>query len=122
MRSFVYVLAAVAAAGIAFVLSAPPADTPAVSSSATLLSGPAADAGTLTLRVEDMHCEHGCFPKVQETLEGLPQVVSVVLDRQAEEGTLDNPQVVVQFEPGFDLSAAQSQLAKKGFARSSLVP
>ena len=138
MRSIVYIGAAVAAAGIAMLLSAPQsadhqsadhqsADQPiaggqSAATAAALTSGPAADSGTLTLRVEDMHCEHGCFPTVRKTLQQLPQVVSVTLDQQAEEGTLDNPQVVIQYDPGFDLSNAQAQLAQKGFARTNPVP
>lgn len=123
MRPLIYACAAIAAAGIAFFLSAPPtAANRDTATAAVLASGPATDAGTCKIRVDDMHCEHGCFPKVRQTLEELPQVVAVTLDQQAEEGTLDNPQVVVQFQPGFDLAAAQSQLAKKGFARTSLAP
>ena len=80
------------------------------------------DAGTIVLRVEDMHCEFACYPKVRETLEGFDGVVSVELDEQAEKGTLDNPQVLITYNPGFDLGAARAALAKKGYSRSSVVP
>lgn len=80
------------------------------------------DTGTIVLRVEDMHCEFACYPKVRETLEGFDGVVAVELDEQAEKGTLDNPQVLITYNPGFDLGAARAALAKKGYSRSSVVP
>jgi periplasmic mercuric ion binding protein len=127
MRSPIYLFAALAAAGIAYYLASSPAPTTTpAATNATAEVTPArqvlTDSGTLTMRVEDMHCEYGCFPTVKKTLEGFDQVVSVELDEQAEEGSLDNPQVLVTYEPGFDLTAAQSALAKNGFAKSSVVP
>ncbi|HBJ35951.1 MAG TPA: hypothetical protein DDZ51_14625 [Planctomycetaceae bacterium] len=127
MRSPIYLFAALASAGIAFYLASAPApqannaDGDQVVASETS-SAVMAEPGTLTLRVDDMHCEFGCFPTVRKTLEGFDKVVSVTLDAQAEEGTLDNPQVLVTYESGFDLSAAQAKLAKSGFAKSSIVP
>jgi len=125
MRSPIYLIAALASAGIAYYLaSAPATQTPntdqvvATVTASEVMEQP----GTLTLRVDDMHCEFGCFPTVRKTLEGFDNVVSVTLDKQAEEGTLDNPQVLVTYESGFDLGAAQASLAKSGFAKSSLVP
>lgn len=136
MRSTIYLVASLAAAGIAFYLSSPDStgsgETPTAASAgsdaaADLAATPVAsqvlvDSGLLVLRVDDMHCEYGCFPKVRETLESFDKVVSVELDDQAEEGTLDNPQVLISYDPGFDLGAARAALAKKGFAKSSLVP
>ncbi len=124
MRSPIYLIAALASAGIAYYLaSAPPAATTsdqvvAAETASIVMEQP----GTLTLRVDDMHCEFGCFPTVRKTLEGLDKVVSVTLDQQAEEGTLDNPQVLVTYESGFNIGAAQAKLATSGFAKSSLVP
>lgn len=125
MRSPIYLLAALASAGIAYYLASTPAtQTPdadrvvATETSSVVME----QSGTLTLRVDDMHCEFGCFPTVRKTLEGFDNVVSVTLDQQAEEGTLDNPQVLVTYESGFDLGAAQASLAKNGFAKSSVVP
>ncbi len=127
MRSPIYLFAALASAGIAYYLASAPAsqsaNAPAGQVVATETSSVVmAQPGTLTLRVDDMHCEFGCFPTVRKTLEGFDKVVSVALDKQAEAGTLDNPQVLVTFDSGFDLSAAQAKLAKSGFAKSSLVP
>jgi len=125
MRSPIYLLAALASAGIAYYLASTPATqnpntdrVVATVTSSVVMEQP----GTLTLRVDDMHCEFGCFPTVRKTLEGFDNVVSVTLDQQAEEGTLDNPQVLVTYESGFDLGAAQASLAKNGFAKSSVVP
>jgi mercuric ion binding protein len=127
MRSPIYFVAALASAGIAYYLASAPAPQTstkqadqivATETSSNVMEQP----GTLTLRVDDMHCEFGCFPTVRKTLEGFDNVVSVALDKQAEEGTLDNPQVLVTYESGFDLSAAQASLAKKGFAKSSVIP
>ncbi len=130
MRSPIYFVAALAAAGIAFFLASGP--TPKVERPVVATPSPAAvtpvasqvlvDSGTLVLRVEDMHCEFACFPKVRETLQGFDNVVSVELDEQAEVGTLDNPQILITYDPGFDLGAARSALAAKGFAKSTIVP
>lgn len=126
MRSSIYLVTALIALGIAYLLAQPPA-APATGSSAAptataASAGVLADAGTLTLRVDGMHCEYGCFSKVKRTLEGFDHVVSVQLDQQAEEGTLDNPQVLLSYESGFDLLAAQDALAKNGFAKTSVLP
>jgi len=125
MRSPIYFMAALAAAGIAYFLASSPVQETASGDSVVATETASVvmeQPGTLTLRVDDMHCEFGCFPTVRKTLEGVDKVVSVQLDKQAEAGTLDNPQVVVSYESGFDLSQAQSLLAEKGFAKSSLVP
>ncbi len=140
MRTPIYLVAILVAAGIAYFLSQTPEGNGEVANQSTAAqrvvstssatggkSEPAAsqvlvDAGTIVLRVEDMHCEFACYPKVRETLEGFDGVVSVELDEQAEKGTLDNPQVLITYNPGFDLGAARAALAKKGYARSSVVP
>lgn len=125
MRAPLYVLAALAAVGIAYYVATTPAAPTATAGVSAAASQTAAavltDAGTLTLRVDDMHCEYGCYPKVKKTLESFDEVVSVELDRQPEAGSLDNPQVVLTYQPGFDLAAAQSALAKSGFAKTSVV-
>lgn len=124
MRSSIYLVTALVALGIAYLLAQAPT-APATGSSAApaaTSAGVLADAGTLTLRVDGMHCEYGCFPKVKKTLEGFDHVVAVQLDEQAEEGTLDNPQVLLSYESGFDLLAAQEALAKNGFAKTSVLP
>jgi len=125
MRSPIYLLAALASAGIAYYLASTPT-TPSPNTDRAVASETSSvvmdQPGTLTLRVDDMHCEFGCFPSVRKTLEGFDNVVSVTLDQQAEAGTLDNPQVLVTYESGFDLGAAQASLAKNGFAKSSVVP
>lgn len=128
MRAPLYVLAALAAVGIATYLATTPAAptataglSPAAADASQTAAAVLTDAGTLTLRVDDMHCEYGCYPKVKKTLESFDEVVSVELDKQPEAGSLDNPQVVLTYQPGFDLAAAQSALAKSGFAKTSVV-
>ncbi len=138
MRSPIYFVAALAAAGIAYYLASPPSDGTSVAATEQAAgvapqtgsesaadvgtSQVLVDTGTLVLRVDDMHCEFACFPRVKQTLQELDKVVSVELDEQAAAGTLDNPQVVIDYEPGFDLGYARQALAKKGFAKSSIVP
>lgn len=128
MRAPIYVLAALAAAGIAYYLAAGPespstaaAVSPAAADGSQTAAPVLTEAGTLTLRVDDMHCEFGCYPKVKQTLEAFDEVVSVELDQQPSAGSLDNPQVILTYQPGFDLAAAQSALAKNGFAKTSVV-
>jgi len=128
MRAPLYVFAALAAVGIATYLATTPAAptatasvSPAAADASQTASAVLTDAGTLTLRVDDMHCEYGCYPKVKKTLESFDEVVSAELDKQPEAGSLDNPQVVLTYQPGFDLAAAQSALAKSGFAKTSVV-
>lgn len=142
MRTPIYLVAILVAAGVAYFLAQTPAGSGqgatnqgageaqrvVSTSSATganaepVASQVLVDTGTIVLRVEDMHCEFACYPKVRETLEGFDGVVSVELDEQAEKGTLDNPQVLITYNPGFDLGAARAALAKKGYSRSSVVP
>ena len=78
-------------------------------------------AGTLVLSVPKMHCEFSCYPAVKETLEGSPSVLAVELAEQKDEGTIDNRQVVVQYDAGFDVDAAIERLGEKGFKESELV-
>jgi periplasmic mercuric ion binding protein len=127
MRATVYVIAAIAAAGIMYVIASNPnspttdrSDEATASVAAT--SAVMSEAGTLTLSVPEMHCEFACFPKVKETLEGASGVEEVTLAAQAEEGVIDNRQVIVKYEPGFDLNAAIASLASAGYKDSQLVP
>lgn len=125
MRSLIYAFAAVAAAGIAYLFATvpPTAETsakPPITATASA-SSVMEEAGSLTLRVDDMHCPFACYPAVKKALEGQDNVVGVELDQQKEEGTIDNPQVVINYESGFDLDAAMNALAKKGFGKHSVV-
>jgi periplasmic mercuric ion binding protein len=130
MRSPIYVVAALAAAGIAYYLASTPGSSTVASGTAATASADVTttgsqvldEPGTLTLRVDDMHCEFGCYPKVKKTLEGFDNVVSVELDEQPDGGALENPQVLVTYESGFDIGAAQQALAKNGFNKSSVIP
>ncbi len=125
MRSVIYAVAAVAALGILIAIATMPSSevTPDDASATSVVADAKVmeDAGTMTLAVPTMHCEFSCFPKVKETLEGMPGVQEVVLDKQKEEGVVDNRQVVVSYEPGFDVSSAIGTLAEKGFSDSGVV-
>jgi copper chaperone CopZ len=79
------------------------------------------EAGTLTLSVPSMHCAVACYPRVKETLEGVDGVSEVVLDKQKEEGLIDNRQVVLSYDAGFDLTAALANLSQEGFEDASVV-
>lgn len=125
MRSVIYAVAAIAAVGILVAIATMPTSEPATDQEAatSVAATPKVmeDAGTLTMAVPNMHCEFSCFPKVRETLEGLDGVKEVVLDEQKEEGVVDNRQVVVTYEPGFDVTDALGKLAGNGFADSDIV-
>ena len=68
-----------------------------------------------------MHCEFACFPRVKETIENAAGVQEVQLAAQKEEGTIDNRQVVVKYDAGFDVASALTLLAEEGFADSDVV-
>lgn len=110
MRGLTYAVAVIAAIGIMIgIANMPPESTPT-----------SAAPGTVVLNVPNMHCEFSCFPLVKETLESSTTVASVELAPQKEEGTIDNRQIVVNHNPGFDAEEAIGALTKAGFADSSL--
>ena len=125
MRGIVYGVAAIAAIGIMFAVATTgdPADEgsgvgpTSVSADAVTME----KAGTLTLAVPEMHCSFSCFPKVKETLLDDANVESVELGPQKEEGVLDNRQVVVQYNAGFEVKRAIEKLEASGFTESRLV-
>ncbi len=127
MRAVAYVIAAIAALGIMFVIAtAPdPQSQPAgVGSSAVNVAAGSdvmTEAGTLTLSVPEMHCQFACFPNVKETLEKAEGVEEVSLAAQKEEGVLDNRQVIVRYQPGFDVHAAIGSLEAAGYSKSDIV-
>ena len=131
MRGFAYLIAVLAAIGIMIgIVSFPGQKTPGpledgadrvatepVSASPQVM----AEAGTLTLAVPSMHCEFACFPKVKKTLESTDGIQSVALAAQKEDGVIDNRQVVVNYDAGFDLNAALVLLVDEGFPDSNVV-
>ena len=72
------------------------------------------------MNVPDMHCEFSCFPKVKDALETEATVTEVALAEQAEEGQF-NPQVVVKYDSGFDVTAAIKLLESTGYPNSEVV-
>ncbi|MGI9471700.1 MAG: heavy-metal-associated domain-containing protein [Rubripirellula sp.] len=129
MRGLAYVIAAIAAVGIMIGIASYPdqAETngtgSASVSNASTESAPElmAEAGTMTLSVPAMHCEFACFPRVKQSIEESGGVASVELAEQKEEGVIDNRQVIVNYEPGFDLNAVLASLEKEGFSDSDVV-
>jgi mercuric ion binding protein len=125
MRSAIYAFAAIAAAGIAYLFATVPAPGEASPEAAPVATAAShqvmPEGGTLTLRVDDMHCPFACYPAVKGALESQSNVVAVELDKQQAEGTIDNPQVLIKYDSGFDLTAALETLDKKGFAKHSIV-
>ncbi|MCP4944391.1 MAG: heavy-metal-associated domain-containing protein [Planctomycetaceae bacterium] len=124
MRGFAYVIAVLAAIGIMIgIVSYPNQNEPTSSRTATTPVSAAlmTESGTLTIAVPTMQCEMACFPRVKTTLEGKDGVQSVELATQKEEGVLDNRQVIVNYDNGFNLNAALSSLVEEGFPNSAVV-
>ena len=127
MRGIVYAVACLAAAGIMYAIAIMPGDDarvaeqPAASSASAEASKVMAEAGTLVLSVPSMHCAVACYPRVKESLEATEGVAEVTLDKQQEEGVLDNRQVVVQYDAGFDLAVALANLSDEGFEDADVV-
>jgi copper chaperone CopZ len=128
MRGLAYGIAAIAAAGImigiAMTPKSPQSDGPSSSQPATAVSASPdvmTQAGTLTLNVPSMHCEFSCYPKIKETLETSEGIQEVELAKQKEEGVLDNRQVIVKYDAGFDLNAALARLAEQGYDDTEVV-
>lgn len=128
MRGIAYVVAVVAALGIMFVIATSP-DQRSESSEGLEFDATSAvatpelmvEAGSLTLSVPEMHCEFACFPKVKETLESAGGVDEVTLAAQKEEGVLDNRQVIVKYQPGFNVREAIATLEAAGYTESEIV-
>ena len=124
MRGFAYFIAVLAAIGIMIGIVSYPNQTESRNRSSASTAVPATvmtESGTLTIAVPTMQCEIACFPRVKTTLEGNEGVQSVELAAQQEKGVLDNRQVVVNYENGFNLNAALSSLVEDGFPNSAVV-
>lgn len=124
MRGFAYFIAVLAAIGIMIGIVSYPNQTESRNRSSASTPVPATvmtESGTLTIAVPTMQCEIACFPRVKTTLEGNEGVQSVELAAQQEKGVLDNRQVVVNYENGFNLNAALSSLVEEGFPNSAVV-
>ena len=124
MQGFAYVIAVLAAIGIMIgIVSYPNQNEPTSSRTATtpVSASLMTESGTLTIAVPTMQCEMACFPRVKTTLEGNDGVQSVELATQKEEGVLDNRQVVVNYDNGFNLNAALSSLVAEGFTNPAVV-
>lgn len=124
MRGFAYVIAVLAAIGIMIGIASYPNQNEPTNSRPVTTPASAAlmtNSGTLTIAVPTMQCEMVCFPRVKTTLEGNDGVQSVELASQQEKGVLDNRQVIVNYDNGFNLNAAMSSLVEEGFPNSAVV-
>ena len=128
MRSFAYLVAAIAAVGLAIAIAKYPADDTAAASQSSA-SPAAADvavttasaAGTTQLAVPGMHCQFMCFPRVKEMLEASPEVEMVELAPQKDPSVLDNKVVIVHHSDGFDATNAVATLDREGFPEPAVV-
>jgi len=123
MRAVVYSVAVLIAAGAMYVVATTSNDK-ADPDVQTVVAEPhdvMTEPGTLTLSVPSMHCEFACFPRVKESIESVAGVTEVALDEQKEEGVLDNRQVVVSYDAGFDLTSALANLSSEGFEDADIV-
>lgn len=119
MKTIAYAIAGIAALGIMIVLIVSPSSmhssdaTPAAAVTAehTVFS----EAGTLTLEIPGMHCQFACYPNVKETLEMAAGVSEVALVEQPDPDALTVKQVIVKYEPGFDMDAAMASLKQGGY-------
>jgi copper chaperone CopZ len=133
MRFVVYLVAVLAAAGIVYYVSgsgdAPlaqsnPAPAPAAAENADVETADSADVAAtelISLKVPGMHCPFACYPSVKKTLESEAGVAEVELAQQKEEGTIDNPVVLIRASDSFDLDKAIEHLASSGFADATVV-
>ncbi len=127
MRSMAYAVAVLAAVGMIVGIAMMPGEsTPGVeltpvAEAVSVAPDVKQEAGTLVMRVPQMHCPFACYPAVKSTLEQESGIASVELAEQKEEGVIDNPEVVIQYESGFDVNSAIAALAKKGFTKSEIV-
>jgi mercuric ion binding protein len=124
MRGFAYFIAVLAATGIMIGIVSYPdqEETRKVASTTTSTSAEVmTKAGKLKIAVPSMHCEVACFPRVKATLEATEGVQSVELATQPSEGVLENRQVIVDYDTGFNLNAALSSLVQEGFTNSAVV-
>ena len=114
-----YLIAGVAALGIAVAIANWPAGENAPASAAA--STVSYDApGELTLAVPTMHCQYSCFPKVKEVLEGSPEIAAVQLAPQQDDSVLDHHAVIVHYHAGFNPDQAIAKLDQAGFTGSSI--
>ncbi len=132
MRVVAYAVAVLAAAGIIYFLSGAndkgqttgSAAAPAPVVAEAEAAAPAAlgpDESLVVFKVPGMHCPHGCYPTVKETLAGQPGVKSVSLAKQSDPDLIDNPSVSVVYTGKLDTSAAIDALDKAGFKDSTVV-
>ncbi|TWU58802.1 hypothetical protein Poly51_15820 [Rubripirellula tenax] len=121
MRGLTYAIAAIAAVGIMIAIGSRPAEEAPASAATAVSTAAMAESGTLTLKVPEMMCPFSCYPRVKESLENTAAVNGVELAAQKVEGVIDNRQVIVSYDAGFNLADAIDALQKEGFTESEMV-
>jgi len=79
-----------------------------------------AETQQVVLRVPNMHCPHGCYPVVSQTLSAIPGVQGVALVPQAAQDAIDDPRVTVTYTGTFDGASAISALTSANFPDSAI--
>ncbi len=97
--------------------AAPPATGGGATSSATTNAAlPSVDKNTKLVSMKvSMHCPHGCYPTVKETLAKQEGVQDVTLAKQKDPDTIDNPVVYIATNGNFDAAKAIESLKVEGF-------
>ena len=86
------------------------------SSGSTSASLPSIDKSTQLVSMKvSMHCPHGCYPTVKETLEKEAGVEGVTLAQQKDPNVIDNPVVYIAINNSFDAAKAVEALKAEGF-------
>ncbi|MEM6468533.1 MAG: hypothetical protein AAF802_03110 [Planctomycetota bacterium] len=123
MRTIVYGLAILIAVGIMYSITMSPGDSASTDGETSEIASAApvnVQTTSVTLNVPKMHCAHGCYPTVKESLENEAGIVSVELAPQKEEGVLDNRQVIMTCKDGYEPNEALAVLENVGFGGASV--
>ena len=122
MQKLLYAATALVALGLGYAIVnyETPGSVDGTVGDTTVATAVSTEAGSMTLEVPNMHCEFSCYPKVKGVLEQSDAVRSVDLASQPEDGPF-NPQVVVNYDAGFDLAAVRADLQAAGYADTSVV-
>ena len=124
MRGYAYIVAVLAAIGIVIGIVSYPKQTESPirrPAETTTSANPMTKPGTLTIAIPTMQCEMACFPRVKSTLEGNDGVQSVELAAQQKRGLLDNRQVILKYNNGFNPTQALASLVEEGFPNAAFV-
>lgn len=69
----------------------------------------------VTFKVDGMHCQAACYPKVKKAVEGLKGVEGIELVTQKEDIPIDDPRVVVKFNGDVTSTEVIAAIAEVNF-------